>query len=115
MSALGRREASGCCVWLTGATCNIKKKISAYDSGILIGGSHKKPNEVIKTSLESIRGENWQTEQVQVPQQDEGESCGYKMLSYLNKVVKGQINSARTGKGPKQTLLLPRDSTNFKR
>ena len=26
---------------------NIKKKLSAYDSGILIGGSHKKPNEVI--------------------------------------------------------------------
>ena len=55
------------------------------------GGSHKKPNEVIKTSLESITGEKWQTEQVQVPQRDEGESCGYMMLSYLNKVVKGQI------------------------
>ena len=69
----------------------IKKKLSAYDSGIRIGGSHKKPNEIIKTSLESITGQNWQTEQVQIPQQDEGESCGYRMLSYLNKVTQGQI------------------------
>ena len=45
----------------------------------------------MKTSLESITEENWQIEQVQVPQQDEGESCGYRVLSYLNKVTKGQI------------------------
>ena len=29
-------------------------------------------------------------EQVLVPQQDKGESCGYRMLSNLNKVIKGQ-------------------------
>ena len=29
-------------------------------------------------------------EQIQVPQQDEGESCGYIMLSNLSKVIKGQ-------------------------
>ena len=35
-------------------------------------------------------GEQWNMEQVSVPQQDEGESCGYRMLSNLNKVMKGQ-------------------------
>ena len=25
-----------------------------------------------------------------MPQQDEGDSCGYRMLRYLNKVIKGQ-------------------------
>ena len=52
-----------------------------------------KPNEVIKMSLEGITGEKGkQLVQAQVPQQDEGESCGYRTLSYLNKVVnlKGQ-------------------------
>ena len=68
-----------------------KEETSAYDSGIQIGGSHKRPNEIMKTSLESITEENWQIEQVQVPQKDEGESCGYRVLSYLNKVTKGQI------------------------
>ena len=67
-----------------------KEKLSTYDSGIQIGGSHKRPNEMMKISLESITEENWQIEQVQVPQQDEGESCGYRMLSYPNKVMKGQ-------------------------
>ena len=40
--------------------------------------------------MESITGEKWETEQAQVPQQDEGESCGYRMLCYLQRVVKGQ-------------------------
>ena len=70
---------------------HIRKKLSPYDSGIQVGDSHKRPNERMKTSLESITEENWQTEQVQVPQQDEGESCGYRMLSDLNKVIKGQL------------------------
>ena len=47
---------------------NIKKKLSAYDSGIRIGGGHKKPNEILKASFESTTGENRQTGQVQVPQ-----------------------------------------------
>ena len=29
-------------------------------------------------------------EQIQVPQQNEGESCGYRILSNLSKVIKGQ-------------------------
>ena len=28
--------------------------------------------------------------QIQVPQQDEGENCGYRMLSNLSKVIKGK-------------------------
>ena len=70
---------------------NIRKKLNTYDSGIQISGSHKKLNENLKTSLESITEEKWQIEQIEVPQQDEGESCGYRMLSYLSKIIKGQI------------------------
>ena len=40
--------------------------------------------------MEDITNERWNMEQVPVPQQDEGESCGYRMLSNLNKVIKGQ-------------------------
>ena len=40
--------------------------------------------------MEDITGEQWNMEQIPVPQQDEGESCGYRMLSNLNKIVKGQ-------------------------
>ena len=69
---------------------NKSKKLSSYDSGIQKGGSHNKPNEVIKISMESIIGGKWKTEQAQVPEQDEGESCGCRMPCYLQKVVKGQ-------------------------
>ena len=34
-------------------------------------------------------------EQIPVPQQDEGESCGYRMLSNLRKVTKGIYNNLR--------------------
>ena len=47
-------------------------------------------NKALKTSTESISGKRWDMEQVQVPQQDKGESCGYSMLSNLSKVTKGQ-------------------------
>ncbi len=50
----------------------------------------QKKNEVISTRLESITGEKRQTERAQVPQQDEGESCGCGIASYLNKGAKGQ-------------------------
>ena len=56
-----------------------------------ISGSHKKSNGTLKASLDSITGDKWQMEQMQVPQQDEGESCGYRMLSYLSKVAKWQV------------------------
>ena len=69
---------------------NIKKKISTYDSGVQISGSHSKPNKALKKSIESISGKQWDMEQVPVPQQDEGESCGCRMLSNLSKVIKGQ-------------------------
>ena len=40
--------------WPFAVTDNIKKEISTYDSGVQISGSHSKPNEALKTSLESI-------------------------------------------------------------
>ena len=70
---------------------NINKKINTYDSGVTISNhSHKEPNITLKESMEDITGEQWNMEQIPVPQQDEGESCGYRMLSNLNKIVKGQ-------------------------
>ena len=55
-----------------------------------ISNSHSKPHKALKESIESISGKRWSMEQIQVPQQDEGESCGYRMLSNLSKVIKGQ-------------------------
>ena len=70
---------------------NIKKKLSTYDSGVKISKySHSKPHEALKKSIESITRKQWSMEQIQVPQQDEEESCGYRMLSNLSKVIKGQ-------------------------
>ena len=57
-------------------------KISKY--------SHKEPHNALKRSIEDITREQWNMEQIPVPQQDEGESCGYRMLSNLSKVTKGQ-------------------------
>ena len=62
--------------------------MSTYDSGVQISGSHSKPNKALKKSIESTSGKQWDMEQV--PQQDEGESCGYRMLSNLSKVINGQ-------------------------
>ena len=70
---------------------NINKKINTYDSGVTISKySHKEPHIALKKSIEDITGKQWNMEQIPVPQQDEGESCGYRMLSNLNKIVKGQ-------------------------
>ena len=69
----------------------MKKIKGTYDSGVQISGSHSKPNEALNTSLEIITEKQWQVERVQVPQQDEGESCGYRMLSNLSKVIKGRV------------------------
>ena len=57
-------------------------KISKY--------SHKEPHNALKRSIEDITREQWNMEQIPVPQRDEGESCGYRMLSNLSKVTKGQ-------------------------
>ena len=46
---------------------NIRKKLNTYDSGVQISGSHQKPNEILKTSLESITKGKWQIEQIEVP------------------------------------------------
>ena len=43
--------------WSFAIIDNIKKRISTYDSGVQISGSHSKPNEALKASLESIREE----------------------------------------------------------
>ena len=77
--------------WSVVVIDNINKKINTYDSGVTISNhSHKEPNIKLKESMEDITGEQWNMEQIPVPQQDEGESCGYRMLSNLNKIVKGQ-------------------------
>ena len=77
--------------WSVVVIDNINKKINTYDSGVTISNhSHKEPNITLKESMEDITGEQWNMEQIPVPQQDEGESCGYRMLSNLNKIVKGQ-------------------------
>ena len=62
------------------------------DSGVKISSkySHSNPHKALKKSIEDITGKQWSTEQILVPQQDEGESCGYRMLSNLSKVTKGQ-------------------------
>ena len=48
--------------------------------------------------MEDITGKQWNMEQIPVPQQDEGESCGYRMLSNLNKIVKEQEIRSETDK-----------------
>ena len=53
--------------WSFAVIDNIEKKLSTYDLGVQISGSHKKPNEVLKKSLESITEKQWQIEQVHVP------------------------------------------------
>ena len=62
------------------------------DSGVKISSkySHSNPHKALKKSIEDTTGKQWSTEQILVPQQDEGESCGYRMLSNLSKVTKGQ-------------------------
>ena len=70
---------------------NIKKRLSTYDSGVKISKySHEEPHNALKRSVEDITSEQWNMEQIPVPQQDEGESCGYRMLSNLSRVTKGQ-------------------------
>ena len=58
------------------------------------GASVSEPNceffFLSKATVEDITGEQWNMEQVPVPQQDEGGSCGYRVLSNLNEVIKGQ-------------------------
>ena len=81
--------------WLFAVIGNTRKKVSTYDSGLQISGSHKKPNDILKTSLESMTEEKWQIEQIleyKYPNKMKGiEGCGCRMLSYLSKVVKGQV------------------------
>jgi Ulp1 family protease len=77
--------------WSVVVIDNINKKINTYDSGVTISKySHKEPHIALKKSIEDITGKQWNMEQIPVPQQDEGESCGYRMLSNLKKIVKGQ-------------------------
>jgi hypothetical protein len=77
--------------WSVVVIDNINKKINTYDSGVTISKySHKEPHIALKKSIEDVTGKQWNMEQIPVPQQDEGESCGYRMLSNLNEIVKGQ-------------------------
>ena len=85
---------------------DIKNKLSTYDSGVQISGSHSKPNKALKQSIESISGKQWDMEQVPVPQQDEGESSGCRMLSNLSKVVRGQKNTVGKRERTQQALAI---------
>ena len=59
-----------------------------YDSMVKAG--HKKANMKLKGSIEEILKEEqqqeWTLEQMQVPQQIEEESCGYRMPHNLNRL-----------------------------
>ena len=65
----------------------IEEKVQMYDSMIKEG--HKEANIKLKSSMEEILREEqqqeWTLEQMQVPQQTEEESCGYRML-HINKI-----------------------------
>ena len=60
----------------------------------MIKAGHKKANEQLQDSIEEILGEEqqhkWKLEQVQVPQQNERESCGYRMMYNLDKICSGE-------------------------
>ena len=55
---------------------------------------HKKANEKLQNSIEEILGEEqqnkWKIEQIHVPQQDDKESCGYRMMYNLDKICSGK-------------------------
>ena len=69
-----------------------ERKLQTYDS--MIKGGHKKANEKLQTSIEEILGEEqqyrWRMEHVQVPQQNEKESCGYRMMHNLDRICSGK-------------------------
>ena len=69
-----------------------ERKLQTYDSMIKAG--HKKANVQLQDSIEEILGEEqqhkWKLEQVQVPQQNERESCGYRMMYNLDKICSGE-------------------------
>ena len=62
-------------------------KVQMYDSMVKVG--HKEANEKRKSSLQEILGEKqqkeWTLEQMQVPQQTDKKSCGYRVLYNINK------------------------------
>ena len=69
-----------------------ERKLQTYDSMTKAG--HKKANEKLQNSIEEILGEEqqhkWKIEHVQVPQQNEKASCGYRMMYNLDKICSGE-------------------------
>ena len=69
-----------------------ERKLQTYDS--LTKAGHKKANERLQNSIEEILGEEqqnkWKIEQIHVPQQDDKESCGYRMMYNLDKICSGK-------------------------
>jgi len=57
-------------------------------------GGHQKANEKLQNSIEEILEEEqqyrWRMEHVQVPQQNEKESCGYRMMYNLDRICSGK-------------------------
>ena len=70
----------------------IEGKMQRYDSMVKAG--HKEANETLKRSLEEIftgkQQKEWVLEQMQIPQQTDKESCGYRMLYNINKICSKQ-------------------------
>ena len=66
----------------------IEGKVQMYNSMVKAG--HKEANIKLKSSLEEIpieeQQQGWTLEQVQVPQQTDKKSCGYRMLHNINKI-----------------------------
>ena len=60
----------------------------------MIKGGHKKANEKLQSSIEEILREEqqhrWRVEHVKVPQQNEKESCGYRMMHNLDRICRGE-------------------------
>ena len=63
-----------------------------YDSVAEEG--HREANTKVKSSVEEIlheeKQQEWALEQIPVPPQADGESCGYRMLCHINKLCNHQ-------------------------
>ena len=69
-----------------------ERKLQTYDS--MTKGAHKNANEKLQNSIEGIFGEEqqdrWRIEHIQVPQQNDRESCGYRMMYNLERMCSGK-------------------------
>ena len=66
-----------------------KRVLQMYDpkSNTIHGEANAKLQESVEEILNSKQKHKWTSEQMQVPPQTEGESCGYRMLYNMDRVV----------------------------